>query len=138
MIFVREEVAFMPYTDPEAFQATPRPNRDRSGTIVLSSDFRLLFIDNSAIEFAEILNSGASNLPLARGLPPCLMELAQEIAATDSDRQSDNLSRIRPLCRIVGPPARAIQVRGFRIQGQEVEDGRLVLILSRSSHGTAA
>lgn len=128
----------MPCADPGLSQATPSANRHRSGTIVLSSDFRVLFIDNSAIEFVEILQSDVSVSPPGRGLPPCLMDLAQEIAATDTPCEDKTVSRITPLSRVIGPPGREIQARIFWIEGQDGQDGRLVVILSHASHGPLA
>jgi hypothetical protein len=103
---------------------------NRSGTIVLSSTFRLLFMDQRAIELMATLDSDIYDPPLTEAFPSCLMRLAQDIAAMDSLRSDGSCSWFEQKSRLVGSLSYPVQVRGFSVPGRDREDGRILLVLS--------
>lgn len=109
----------------------------RSGTIVLSSSFRLLFSDQRAIELMATLDSDISDPPLTEAFPSCLRRVAQEIVAADSLRKDSSSSWFEQSCRLVGSHTYPVQVRGFSVPGQNRADGRIVLVLSCRHEHTA-
>lgn len=109
-----------------------------SGTIVLSSSFRLLFIDQRAIELMATLESDISDPPLTEAFPSSLMRLAQEIAATDSLRTDGSCSWFEQDSRLVGSHSYPVRARSFSMPCPEREDGRIVLVLSCRHQQTAA
>ncbi len=123
--------------------ATPcQGNRTASngltGAIVLSSASRLLFIDRNAIDLLSTLDPDWRTPPGAQLLPPSLMTLIQEIAATHSTIGTNCHSASLHMSRLLGPRSYQVRVQAFTVPSQEQEDHRFVLVLSRTSLSTMA
>ena len=119
-----------------------RGNRTASpgstGAIVLSSASRLLFIDRNALDLLSTLDPDWHTPPGAQLLPPCLMTMVQEIAATHSTIVTNCHSASMHMSRLLGPRSYQVRVQAFTVPGQEPQDHRLVLVLSRTSLSTMA
>lgn len=107
------------------------------GAIVLSSTCRLLFIDRNAADLLRTLDPDWRTPTEAQPLPPCLMTIVREIAATHSTVGPGGQSALAKISRLLGPPLRPVRVQGFTVPSQGRADRRIVLVLSRSDHSTA-
>jgi hypothetical protein len=126
---------------PASAEESCEDNRIRSpgstAAIVLSSSCRLLFIDRNAIDLLRALDPDWRNPTEAQSLPTCLMTMVKEIAATRSTIGADCHVPLVQVSRLLGPPLQPVRVQGFTVPGQGRPDRRIVLVLSRSNHGTA-
>lgn len=105
-----------------------------TGTIVLTSSCRLLFIDRNAIDLLGTLDLDWLAPTGAQPIPPCLMTMVQEITAHSTiDRCPDPLLMHRS--QVLGSRSQPILVQGFMVACHEQQDRRFVLVLSRSTPG---
>ena len=101
-----------------------------TGTIVLSSSRRILFIDRKAIELLGGLEPG---FPAGRGvqwLPSCLMTVVQEIEASHSSIPAGPPVQGARVCHLLGSPAQPVRVQGFTVPSPLRQERRIVLVLS--------
>ncbi len=101
-----------------------------TGTIVLSSSCRILFIDRKAM---ELLGGLDPDSPAERGvqrLPPCLMTVVQEIEASHSSIQAGPPVQGARVRHLLGPPAQPVRVQGFKVPSPLRQERRIVLVLS--------
>jgi len=127
----------MPASAAESCQDTRAASLGSTGTIVLTSSCRLLFIDRNAIDLLGALDPDWRTSMGAQTLPTCLMTIVQEIAAhvtIDTDRNSPSAH----MSHLLGPPLQPVRVQGFTVSGQERQDNRIVLVLSRSNSSVMA
>mgnify|MGYP003455474773 FL=1 len=118
----------------ESCQDDRTRNLGSTGTIVLSTSCRLLFIDRSAIGLLGALDSDWLAPTEAQPLPPCLMTMVQDMTAHSTiDRWPDPLSMHRS--QVLGSRSQPIRVQGFMVACHEQQDRRFVLVLSRSTPG---
>ncbi|MDH5669252.1 MAG: hypothetical protein OEY86_14705 [Nitrospira sp.] len=115
----------------ESFQNHQVMTVGLTGTIVLSSSCRLLFIDRSAVALLNVFESESMSQKGARGIPVCLMDLAQEIVTTSCGISTNPYVMGTQVRRIFGPPERQVRVQGFAISNQVQQDMRIVLVLSQ-------
>lgn len=128
---------FMHVSAAESRQEDRTRNLGSTGAIVLSESCRLLFIDRNAIGLLGTLDSGWLAPTDAQSLPPCLMTMVQEITAHSTvDRCPDSLSV--HMSQFLGSRSQLIRAQGFMVPRHEQRDGRVVLVLTRSTPGTMA
>ena len=132
MTIHEQEYVCMPASATGSCQDNRTASLGSTGTIVLTSSCRLLFIDRNAIGLLSRLDPGWLAPTGAQPLPPCLMTLVQEITAhstTHKDRDSPSAH----MSRLLGPPLQPVRVLGFMAPSHEGQDRRFVLVLSRSN-----
>ena len=128
----------MAFPPAESFQNNRAMGLGSTGTIVLSSSCFLLFIDRTAI---DLLGELDPEFPAQRGtqlLPPCLMTVVREFAATYSALDSGPHSPLARMSRLLGPQSQPVRVQGFTVPYRERHDIRIVLVLSRCDEGAMA
>lgn len=116
----------------ESCQGNGTASRGFTGAIVLSSSSRLLFIDRNAVDLLGTLDPDSHAPTGAQPLPPYLMTMVQEIAATHSTLGNRGDSASVHMSRLLGPCSHPVQVHAFAVPSQEPQDNRVVLVLSRS------
>lgn len=121
----------MPSPAAESFQSNRPPGLGSSGTIVLSSSCCLLFIDRTALDLLGKLDPEFSTQTGIQVLPPCLLTLAREIAATLSAIESGPNSSLVRVSRLLGSRSQSLRVQGFPVPCQQRQDIRIVLVLSQ-------
>jgi hypothetical protein len=132
-----EENIFMPASTVESCQDNRAASLGSTGTIVLTSSCRLLFIDRNAISFLGTLDSNWLAPTGAPSLPTDLITMVQKIAAhSATDGCLDSLSV--HMSQVLGSRSQPIRVQGFTVLRHEQRERRFVLVLSRSNPGTMA
>lgn len=102
-----------------------------TGTIVLPSSCRLLFIDRNAIALLSVFESDYIPQKGARVIPACLMDLGQEIVTTSRSIRANPYAMETRVRRIFGPLEQQVRVQGFAISNPAGQDMRIVLVLSQ-------
>lgn len=120
----------MPSFDSEPCENNRTIGLGPTGTIVLSSSCRILFIDRNAIELLGRLDPDSLAGRRAQLLPSCLMTVAQEIAASHSSITAGPYVPGARTRRLLGSPAQPVRVQGFTVPSPERQDMRIVLVLS--------
>jgi hypothetical protein len=124
-------------TDPvvELSQRERATGRGPTGTLVLSSSWRLLFIDRKAIEIMSVLDQ---DVPPGTGtdvLPPCLRTVADEIVAIHFAGAAAPSVPWTHASRLLGPISQPIRVQGFTAPCRGGQDHRIILVLSQCDAG---
>mgnify|MGYP001765549276 CR=1 FL=1 len=125
----------MPCSTAESLQNDHTTGLGLTGTVVLSSSCRLLFIDRTAIDLLGTLDPDFSP-PTGTGvLPPGLLTIAREIAAQHSASDSSPQSPIMRASRLLGPQSQPVRVEGFLVPCPQRQETRIVLVLSQCALG---
>ncbi|MDH5640097.1 MAG: hypothetical protein OEY28_02300 [Nitrospira sp.] len=119
--------------DAESFQSAQTTRSDSSGTIVLSSSCRLLFIDRNAVALLNVLDSDFPAQNGEQGLPSCIMTIAKEVIAASPAIHVHSHGMGARVRRILGSPEQPVRVQGFAISNPAQLDMRIVLVLSQSN-----
>ena len=106
-----------------------------SGTIVLSERRRVLFIDQRATELVELLISTLPPPALTTALPPCLMDVIEEMLARHTPEDIARPQELDRIDRLVGSAPSFVHVRGISVPASNAQSRRIILILSASSTG---
>ena len=115
----------------ESFQNPQAMTVRITGTIVLSSSCRLLFIDRNAIALLSVFESDSIPQGGARVIPACLMDLGQEIVTTSHSIRANPYTMETRVWHIFGPLEQQVRVQGFAISNPAGQDMRIVLVLSQ-------
>lgn len=125
----------MPCHATESHQNDRTTGRSLTGTVVLSSSCRLLFIDRAAIDLLERLDPDFSPRKGAGLLPPGLLTIAQETAAHHSAVGSGPQSPLARVSRLLGPHSQLVRVEGISVPCSQRQETRIVLVLSQCDFG---
>lgn len=101
-----------------------------TGTVVLSSSCRLLFIDRAAIDLLGRLDPDYSPRTETGLLPPGLLTIAREIASQHSVIDNGPQSPLVRVSRLLGPHSQPVRVEGFPVPSSQRGETRILLILS--------
>lgn len=104
--------------------------RGPTGTVVLSSSCRLLFIDRAAIDLLGRLDPDFSPRTGTELLPPGLLTIAREIAAQYSVIDAGPQSPLAQVSRLLGLNFKQVRVEGFPVPCSQRLETRIVLVLS--------
>ena len=121
----------MPCPAAESLQNDQTTVLGPTGTVVLSSSCRLLFIDRTAIDILGRLDPDFTPRTGAGLLPPGLLTIAQEIAAQHSAVESSPRSPLTRVSRLLRPHSQPVRVEGFSVPCPQQQEIRIVLVLSQ-------
>lgn len=106
-----------------------------TGTIVLSTSYRLLFIDRKPLDLLGLL---VPDVPARAGthiLPDCMLTVAQEIVTVHSTGGAVSHIPSAHVIRLLGPSSQPIRAQGFTVSSLEGQDNKIVLVLSHCDQG---
>jgi hypothetical protein len=115
---------------PESVQSDRDTGFGPTGTIVLSTSCRLLFIDRNALDLLGLL---VQDVPARTGtqiLPDCILTVAREIVVVHSTGGAVSHIPSAHVNRLLGPSSQPIRVQGFTVPSLEGQDNKIVLVLS--------
>lgn len=125
----------MPCPATESRQNDRTTGRSLTGTVVLSSACRLLFIDRAAIDLLERFDPNFSPRTGAGVLPPALLTIARETATQHSAVDSGPQSPLTRVSRLLGSHSQLVRVEGISVPCPQRQETRIVLVLSQCDLG---
>jgi hypothetical protein len=126
----------MPCHAPESVQSDRDTGLGLTGTIVLSTSCRLLFIDQKALDLLGLLVQDVPARPGTHILPDCILTVAQEVSAVHANSGAVFHAPSAYVNRLLGSSSQPVRVQGFTVPSLERRGNKIVLVLSRCDQGS--